>query len=140
MIDTNAWLDLYVFEDAAARPLAQALQAGTVCALRSADTDVELDAVLRRPQFAQRCPPPRREALIARWQADARLVDPVRPAPWSCRDPADQRFLDLAHSAGARFLLTKDRALLALARRTRPLGLLVLAPGDFEGAAAAAAA
>jgi predicted nucleic acid-binding protein len=45
-----------------------------------------------------------------------------------CRDPDDQMFVDLAVATGARWLLTRDRALLALARHARPFGLEVVAP------------
>jgi predicted nucleic acid-binding protein len=36
-----------------------------------------------------------------------------------CRDPDDQRFLELAQACGAQWLLSRDRELLKLARRTR---------------------
>jgi predicted nucleic acid-binding protein len=35
----------------------------------------------------------------------------------ACSDIDDQKFLDLAYSSGAQVLITKDRALLKLARR-----------------------
>ena len=37
-----------------------------------------------------------------------------------CRDPADQKFLELARDCEADFLVTRDRALLVLARRQDP--------------------
>ena len=43
--------------------------------------------------------------------------------PPRCRDPDDQKFLDLAASSGARWLLSRDDHLLSLARRTRRDGL-----------------
>ena len=46
-----------------------------------------------------------------------------------CRDPDDQRFVDLAVAQSARYLLTRDRALLALARGARKrFGLLIIQP------------
>jgi predicted nucleic acid-binding protein len=36
----------------------------------------------------------------------------------ACHDPDDQKFMEAALAAGAHFLVTKDRALLELARRT----------------------
>ncbi|MEW9625771.1 PIN domain-containing protein [Rhodanobacter geophilus] len=36
-----------------------------------------------------------------------------------CRDPDDQKFLELARACGAQWLLSRDRELLRLARRTR---------------------
>ncbi|MDF3035905.1 MAG: hypothetical protein K0S28_1179 [Paucimonas sp.] len=40
-----------------------------------------------------------------------------------CRDKADQKFLELAHDAEAAILVTKDRDLLKLAKRTARAGL-----------------
>jgi predicted nucleic acid-binding protein len=45
-----------------------------------------------------------------------------------CRDADDQVFIDLALVHRARWLLTRDKALLALARRARPLGTEILRP------------
>ena len=40
-----------------------------------------------------------------------------------CTDPDDQKFLDLALHAHAKWLVSRDKALLRLARKARPLGL-----------------
>jgi predicted nucleic acid-binding protein len=50
------------------------------------------------------------------------------PASLRCRDGDDQKFLDLAHFAGARWLISRDRALLDLAKRARHLGFEILTP------------
>ncbi|MGB3427088.1 MAG: PIN domain-containing protein, partial [Burkholderiaceae bacterium] len=50
------------------------------------------------------------------------------PAPIACTDPHDQKFLDLAYTARADWLVTKDKALLKLARRARRDGLLIFIP------------
>jgi len=132
VIDTNVWLDLFVFDDPAARPLRRALDARAAVALRSDATDAELPRVLARPHFAARCSSAQAAALLAAWQALALPATAAQPAPWACRDPDDQKFLDLACSAGASALLTKDRALLALARKARLAGLQILAPAAYR--------
>jgi predicted nucleic acid-binding protein len=49
-----------------------------------------------------------------------------------CSDPDDQVFLDLAVTRGASFLLSRDRALLKLARRANFLfNLSILTPDQF---------
>jgi predicted nucleic acid-binding protein len=49
-----------------------------------------------------------------------------------CEDPDDQKFLQLAWHAHAGHLLTRDKALLKLARRVAELGrFAVLAPHAF---------
>jgi predicted nucleic acid-binding protein len=130
VIDTNVWLDLFVFDDALARPLAAALELGRVRAVRSAATCAELRVVLARPAFAAAPAQP----LLQRWQALAELFTAPAAAPWRCTDPHDQKFLDLAYAARARLLLTRDRALLALAARARRDGLAILTPRALEGA------
>lgn len=131
VVDTNVWLDLLVFADPAAEPLGQALRAGRLRALRDAATEAELAAVLQRPQFAARPGARDLPELLARWQTLAERCAPARPAPWRCRDPGDQKFLDLAFGNAASLLVTKDRALLELARLTRRDGLDIMTPGQF---------
>jgi len=133
VIDTNVWLDLFVFQDPAARNLALALQSGALLAVRSPRTDAELHAVLARPKIAARLPQAAVAELTQNWQARTRHIETSRPAPWVCRDRDDQKFLDLAFSVRAQALFTKDRALLRLARRARRDGLQIAAPGDFAG-------
>lgn len=49
-----------------------------------------------------------------------------------CADPDDQKFLQLALAAGASWLLSKDKELLKLDRRTRRAGLFaILLPQDW---------
>jgi putative PIN family toxin of toxin-antitoxin system len=142
VIDTNAWLDLFVFRDPQAQPLALALQQRQVRVVRSGRTDAELQAVLLRPVFAARCDDAAREALLNHWTAIATdtLAESIRPSPLSCRDRDDQKFLDLAFSTDAAWLFTKDRALLDLARKARRAGLLILAPAMFAATRSSARA
>ena len=132
VIDTNIWLDLYVFHDPWVQPLSAALAAGSVVAVRSGAIDAELQRVLARQTFVERLSALGKQPMDA-WEKLARSVIPHRTAPWLCSDPDDQKFLDLAYSAGAAFLFTKDRALLRLARRTRLAGLAILEPRRFPG-------
>jgi predicted nucleic acid-binding protein len=46
-----------------------------------------------------------------------------------CRDPDDQKFLEAALAARADFLVTRDQALLELARRVRQFRILT--PAEF---------
>jgi predicted nucleic acid-binding protein len=49
-----------------------------------------------------------------------------------CRDPDDQKFLELASECSAAFLVTRDRALLVLGRRhARRLLFRVVTPQEF---------
>jgi len=132
VVDTNVLLDFWVFDDPHARPLKEALEAGRVLAVRSRATDLEFDDVLARPQFGLDAAA--RMTLQARWRAGAESIGTIAPAPLQCTDRDDQKFLDLAFSAGARALATKDRALLAAARHARAHGLLVGGPAALVSA------
>ena len=55
-----------------------------------------------------------------------------------CRDPDDQKFLELARDCGADFLVTRDRALLVFARRKyQHLSFRVVTPRQFGQAVGA---
>lgn len=126
VLDTNVLLDFWVFEDARALPLRAALETGRLLAWRSGPCVDELSDVLSRPRFA--LTNERRCTILRLWDRLARPCESVGAAPLTCTDPADQKFLDLAHSTRAGWLVTKDRALLKLARRARAGGLLIVEP------------
>ena len=139
VLDTNVLLDLLVFGDARAAALRRALQAGQLQALATPAMFDELADVLSRP-------------FLARWQVDAgRLLTQARAlcrmvdAPTAqadavprCADPDDQVFIDLAWSWPARWLFSRDLALLNLARKTAPWGLGVLTPAAWAALPASA--
>jgi hypothetical protein len=79
-------------------------------------------------------------ACIAEYRCVARRIDLPVPGAGSarlplCRDPDDQKFLEAALAARAGFLVTRDRALLDLARRAAPFR--ILSPQAFSGLCAA---
>ena len=132
VLDTNVWLDIHFFRDATSQSLAAALESGRWGAARCEQTDAELAIVLQRPPFGS--DPIERIRLLEclrRWQQRTPLVAAGAPAPWRCRDPHDQKFLDLAVAARASVLLTKDKALLAVNRSAGRAGLTILTPQQF---------
>jgi uncharacterized protein len=126
VLDTNVLLDLWLFDDAAARPLRAAIEARHLRALRSRDCDAEFEQVLQRDRFG--LDEAARAAMLERWSRCSEPIGAVRPAPLACSDPDDQKFLDAAFSAGADLLLTRDKALLHLARRAGAAGLRIVSP------------
>jgi putative PIN family toxin of toxin-antitoxin system len=123
VIDTNVCLDLFVFRDPRWASLLAALESGAVEAVTRADCRDEYRIVLHyphlplddgtRPQAAERF-----DALIRVVAPDSRAVRlPV------CTDRDDQKFLEIARDAGAAVLVTKDKALLKLAKKTAREGL-----------------
>lgn len=139
VLDTNACLDLLVFASQRSGALRELLAGGRLQAVTRADCRDEWRRVLRYTTLAldaRRC-----TELEAAY--DALMLD-VGAAPTGdvarlprCKDPDDQKFLELARDAGASLLLTRDAELLALARRTARAGLFRIAtPVDVLSALA----
>jgi len=134
VLDTNTVLDWLVFRDPAVQPLATAVKAGTLRWLVCARMREELARTLTYTSLEHWKPDS--ERTLACFDRYAIAVPPPPAAPLSlrCSDPDDQVFLDLALAHGAGWLATRDKALLRLARRSRPFGLLILKPGDWHPA------
>ena len=130
VLDTNALLDWHVFRDPTMAPVADALARGSLRWLATAAMQREWGLVWPRPCFTRWQPDP---AVADAAFALAELVDEPPRGPMRCKDPDDQVFIDLALQRGARWLLSKDAALLKLARRARPLGLSILPPAAWPG-------
>jgi len=135
VVDTNVLLALWLFRDPVVEPLHAAFAAGQLQPVRSAATDAEFAEVLARPGLFS-VEPERQTRLLENWQATASRVEAIHAAPWVCRDPLDQKFLDLAFSTQAGWLITRDRDLLKLARKTRRQGLLIVTPESWARLAA----
>lgn len=118
VIDTNVCLDLFVFRDPRWAPLLAALESGRVRAVTRADCRDEYRIVLHYSHL------PLDEAT--RPEAASRfddLIEVVAPTSRAlrlpvCTDRDDQKFLEIARDADAAILVTKDKALLKLAKRT----------------------
>jgi putative PIN family toxin of toxin-antitoxin system len=136
VLDTNVCLDLFVFDDPRCEHLRAALHAGEVVAMTDDACRDEWMRVLRYPEL--RLNEAMRHAVAARFDStmEHRSMSPseqagLPPLP-RCRDPDDQKFLELAQRTRARWLLTRDDHLLALAKRTRRQGLFaILRPSDW---------
>jgi len=80
--------------------------------LKSAATEQELLGVLQRPHIAAVTSPAFRDGL-AKMLADAELVT-ITERIAACRDPRDDKFLELAVAGYADLIVSGDRDLLAL--------------------------
>jgi uncharacterized protein len=131
VLDTNVCLDLFVFDDPQSAPLLTAVRAGHVELVTRDDCRTEWRAVLAYPKLglsaAQRA---RAVEMFDTWvHVLPPAADALREAGLPrCRDPDDQKFLELALQSGAVALLTRDDALLRLARRTKRDGLFAILP------------
>lgn len=132
VLDTNVLLDLLLFQDRRGAPLLAALQSGRLLALSTQAMFDELDDVLTRPFAAGWAVAANQVGALARNLCRLVVSDGLperglRPAP-RCRDPDDQKFIDLAWSLPAAWLISRDRAVLALARPALARGLRIGTP------------
>jgi len=143
VLDTNVWLDWLLFADPGIGELRAAVEAGELRLVGSRHAREELADVLARPALrlqaeaarARRAlpgPVPDASRMLGEFDALILPFEEAGDCGLPCADPADQPFVDLAVAVGARWLLTKDKALLALARgaRTR-FGLTIATPARF---------
>lgn len=114
-------LDLVVFMDPGAEPLRAAIECGRVTLLTSVECLEELRRVLGYPEF--KLDEAAQAGALAWYAARAQVIEPPAPQAFlpRCRDADDQKFLDLAWASSADHLVTRDRALLELARRVARL-------------------
>ena len=127
VIDTNIVLDLLVFDDPAWAALKAALDAGTLRWIATPSMRVELARVLGYPMIARRLVRDARapDDVLALFDARSHTVaDIPARAPFVCKDPDDQVFVDLAVAHRAR-LLSKDHAVLTMRKRLATLGVAV---------------
>jgi len=135
VLDTNVWLDWLVFDDAAIATIKAAVTAGRAEVFIDLACEAELERALgydlgKRAVDIAACLA--ECARVAR-RIEAIMEEAERARLPACRDPDDQKFLEAALAAGAGFLLTRDRALLDLARRVLPFRIVT--PAGFAAAA-----
>lgn len=123
VLDTNVCLDLFVFHDPRWAALLAAIETGAVSAITREDCRMEYLVVLNYAHLPLDCVS--RPLSAARFDALISVVAPaVSPLRLPlCSDKDDQKFLELARDAGADILITKDKALLKLARKTAQAGM-----------------
>lgn len=151
VLDTNVWLDWLVFDDPAVAPLQRAHADGAIELFSDEACTRELIAVLNYDLGKRSLDAETQKARLAEFY---RLVRPHPSGPLAesagspplrgggresaalplprCRDPDDQKFLELARDCSADYLVTKDNALLVLARRkTRPAPCRIVTPSGM---------
>jgi putative PIN family toxin of toxin-antitoxin system len=126
VLDTNIVLDLFVYRDPRQATLDNNLRAGSLQWLATPAMRDELARVLDYPQVTKRrlLNEQSVDAVLAQMDALVTLADPAPKAPYTCKDPDDQIFIDLAcqHSC---WLISKDKAVLAMRSRLSRLGATV---------------
>ena len=132
VLDTNVWLDWLVFGDPSVDALRAAVVAGRAEVFIDGPCEDELERALgydlgKRAVDVSAC--------LAECRRVARRIEKAAPEAEraqlpACRDRDDQKFMEAALAAGADFLVTRDRRLLDLARRSARFR--IVPPEDFE--------
>ena len=132
VLDTNIVLDLLVFDDPATRPLKDALAARRVQWIATQAMRDELARVLTYPKVVPCLARYKLNAsdVLAVFDRQVQRVDAAPKATITCKDADDQKFIDLAVAHRAT-LLSKDRAVLCMARRLSVLGIRVRSAIDI---------
>ena len=129
VLDTQIWLDWLVFDDPGVRKLRNAVHLGRAEIVMNAACEAELERVLAYDLGRHSIS---REAQIAALEQARRLSSRVEAVAVKglpqCRDPDDQKFIELAVATKADALVTKDRELLRMKRR---LPFRVIAPNEY---------
>jgi len=134
VLDTHVVLDIFHWRNPGVTPILTAARAGGVSLVTNTRCLAELQHVLRRPRFG--LTDKAADDIVGSYLALATHDDgAAAPQPLvalpRCKDQADQKFLELARDAGADLLVTRDKALLTLARRKFALrGLRIVRPED----------
>lgn len=126
VFDTNAIISAALLKQSISRrAFDKAISEGEL--LVSAETIDELNRVLGREDFARYVTEDERMEFLAVLLHEARLVE-VTVYVGECRDPRDNKFLELAISGDAECIVSGDQDLLVL----HPFrGISIVTPRDF---------
>ena len=115
VLDTNVVLDLWLFNDPRTSALRQALQQGQLIWMATAHMREELRRVLEYDHLVNRLAfyQTTAQQVLELFDRHAQFVPVPDKAPWRCKDPDDQVFIDLAVAHQCP-LISKDKAVLAL--------------------------
>jgi putative PIN family toxin of toxin-antitoxin system len=126
VLDTNVLLDVWLFDDARFEGLTHLMAHQQMRWLSTAAMREEFRRVLDYAHLALK-----RESrglsvqdLLDHFDRHAVLCEPAPKAPYVCKDPDDQKFIDLAVAHQA-VLYSKDKCVLALKNRLARLGIEV---------------
>jgi putative PIN family toxin of toxin-antitoxin system len=125
-LDSNALVSRLLLPDSPpGRAVRKAVDEATL--LASETTLAELDDVLSRPKFDRYVTTAERQGFLHRLRGIVEMIEIVTTVR-ACRDPRDDKFLEVAVNGGADVIVTGDADLLAL----HPFrGIAILTPAAY---------
>lgn len=126
VIDTNVVVSALIFSESTAMEAFRAAKSRGII-LISSDILLELTDVLSRPKFDRYISRNIRQDFLSKLSREAEIIENIETIE-SCRDPKDNKFLEVAISGNASYIITGDKDLLEL----NPFrGITILNPQDF---------
>jgi len=118
VLDTNVVLDMLIFDDPHIPPIRELIAQGQVRWIADQTQRIELERVLHYSQIAPRVAfyGKTPEGVMAAFDAAVEYVAEAPKIRFTCTDPDDQHFLDLASQHQA-LLVSKDKAVLKQRKR-----------------------
>lgn len=118
VLDTNVVLDMLIFDDPHIPPIRELVAQGAVRWIADQAQRIELERVLHYSQIAPRVSfyGKTPEGVMAAFDAAVEYVADAPKIRFTCTDPDDQHFLDLASQHQA-LLVSKDKAVLKQRKR-----------------------
>ena len=118
VLDTNVVLDMLIFDDPHIPPIRALVAQGAVRWIADQTQRIELERVLHYSQIAPRVAfyGKTAEGVLAAFDAAVEYVAEAPKIRFTCTDPDDQHFLDLASQHQA-LLVSKDKAVLKQRKR-----------------------
>ncbi|MFZ6817710.1 putative toxin-antitoxin system toxin component, PIN family [Undibacterium sp. Ji22W] len=126
VLDTNVCLDLFAFRDPRWQVILKALCDKELIAITREDCRNEWLAVLHYPHLP--VDDSNRAQIVSTFDEFISVENQPEKSiklP-TCSDKDDQKFLEISRDAGADILITKDKALLKLARKMQNLNLFII--------------
>ncbi len=126
VLDTNTLLSAAISEESISYKAYQKARKKFQIVL-SSKTWVEINEVINRPKFNKYLDEFGRTFFLASLKQNAIFIEPTETIT-DCRDPKDNKFLELAVASDAQFIITGDEDLLIL----NPYrSITILKSGDF---------
>jgi putative PIN family toxin of toxin-antitoxin system len=127
VLDANTLISVFLLSDSSIAAQAYYKAKTTSEIVYSEETFNEFSDVFIRPKFDRYLPLAKRLIIIEDLRALAKIV-PITNVIKACRDPKDDKYLELAISSAASYIITGDKDLLVL----NPFeGIPILTPADF---------